>query len=174
MKAANKLIIALILIIILIIGVGVELGVAIYKNLYFNINSSNIDSNSYLTSKYDSQSSFYYKENYENTGNFENFDFKKFNGIWSLIEFTSTKNNKITIEDNTKITKGKFYLVILDSNYNIIAKKDESTEKGNINFITPKDGKYLIRIAEKDSSGTFNIKINASNTIDISRKDLFQ
>lgn len=30
------------------------------------------------------------------------------------MKFTSNKGNKIIIHDNTKITKGKFYTVVLD------------------------------------------------------------
>lgn len=165
MKATNKSIIAWIIVIIVVAGVGI---IILYKN-----SSSNIDSTSYLSSKNDSGKSFAINENYKITKDSESFDFTKFNGRWSLIEFNSTKNNKITIDDNTKITKGKFYIVILDSNYNIVVKKNESTEKGNINFTTPKDGKYIIRIAGENANGTFNVKINASNNIDIQHKDFF-
>ncbi|MFT8314623.1 MAG: hypothetical protein ABF633_10325 [Clostridium sp.] len=163
MKTANKSIIAWIIAIIVVAGIGI----IIYKNNY------NIDSTSYLSSKNDSGKSFDINENYKIITNSESFDFTKFNGKWSLIEFNSSKNNKITIEDNTKITKGKFYIIVLDSNYNIVVKKNESIDKGNINFTTPKDGKYIIRIAGENTNGTFNIKIDSANKIDISHKDFF-
>ena len=99
-------------------------GSILYKK-YF----PNIDSNNYLSSNDKSEKSF---------------DFEKFNGEWSLMQFTSNKGNKITIKDNTKISKGKFYIVILDSEYNIIAKKNKLDDKGNLNFTTLKDGKYKI------------------------------
>ncbi len=105
--------------------------------------------------------------------NTHSFDFKKFDGKWSLMEFTSSKGNKININDNTKISKGKFYIIILDSKYNIIAKKEESNENGDINFTTPKDGKYFIRIVAANASGKFDISVNAANNIDISHKHFF-
>lgn len=163
MKTANKSIIAWVIAIIVVAGIGI----IIYKNNY------TIDSTSYLSSKNDSGKSFDINENYKITTNSESFDFTKFNGKWSLIEFNSSKNNKITIEDNTKITKGKFYIIVLDSNYNIVAKKNESIDKENINFTTPKDGKYIIRIAGENTNGTFNIKIDSANKIDIFHKDFF-
>ncbi len=89
------------------------------------------------------------------------------------MEFTSSKGNKININDNTKINKGKFYIVILDSQYNIIAKKNESNQNGNINFTTPKDGKYLIRIVGAKASGKFDVSVNSDKNIDISHIDFF-
>lgn len=178
-KTTNKSIIAWIIVIIVVAG----LGIALYKNSSANnasikVDTNNIDSinpktNSYLSSKDESERSFYIHTNDHSTNNSKSFDFEKFDGRWSLIEFSSNKNNKINIEDNTKITKGKFYIVVLDSNYNIIAEKNELAKKGNIDFTTPKDGKYLIRIVGANASGTFNIKLNSSNNIDISHKDFF-
>ncbi len=111
-KRSNLIIICLI--VIIVAGVGTVL----YKD-YF----SNIDSNNYLSSSNESERSFYYLENEKSDENSESFDFKKFDGKWSLMQFTSNKGNKISINDNTKISEGKFYIVILDSEYNIIAKK---------------------------------------------------
>lgn len=163
MKKRNNLIIVC-LVVIIIAGSGI-----LYKN-YF----TNIDSNNYLSSKNEAEKSFfYYSSSGDSDKNAESFDFKRFNGKWSLMEFTSSKGNKINIKDNTKINKGKFYIVILDSQYNIIAKKNESNQNGNINFTTPKDGKYLIRIVGEKASGKFDVSVNSDRNIDISHIDFF-
>ncbi|NFL57022.1 hypothetical protein FDB79_15975 [Clostridium botulinum] len=149
--------------VIIIAGSGI-----VYKN-YF----TNIDSNNYLSSKDESERSIFRHENDKSSKNTHSFDFKKFDGKWFLMEFTSSKGNKININDNTKINKGKYYIVILDSEYNIITKKDETNQKGDINFTTPKDGKYLIRIVGLNAGGKFDISVNSAKNIDISHKDFF-
>jgi len=162
MKKRSNLIF-LCLIVIIIAG-----GITLYKNHF-----PNIDSNNYLSSNDESERSFDHHGNDEGGENSKRFDFKKFDGKWSLMQFTSNKGNNINIKDNTKISKGKFYIVVLDSEYNIIAKKNELNQNGNINFTTPKDGKYAIRIVGANASGNFNISVNASNNIDISHIDFF-
>ncbi|MBU3099704.1 MULTISPECIES: hypothetical protein [Clostridium] len=155
-----------IFIIIYLIGI-LLLGRVVYR-IYF----PNIDSNNYLSSNDKlSEKSFEYNGNEKSGENTESFDFGNFNGKWSLMEFTSIKGNKITINDNTKISKGKFYIVILDSEYKIITKKNELSNNGNLNFTTPKDGKYSIRIVGEKASGTFNI--STSSNIKLSHIDLF-
>ncbi|APF28945.1 hypothetical protein NPD7_2087 [Clostridium sporogenes] len=163
MKKRNNLIIVC-LVVIIIAGSGI-----VYKN-YF----TNIDSNNYLSSKNESgKSFFYYSSSGDSDRNAESFDFKRFNGKWSLMEFTSSKGNKINIKDNTKINKGKFFIIILDSKYNIMAKKNETNQSGDINFTTPKDGKYLIRIVGLNAGGKFDISVNSPKNIDILHKDFF-
>ena len=71
-----------------------------------------------------------------------------------------------------KISKGKFYVVVLDPNYNIITKT-ESNEKTNLSFTTPKDGKYIIRIVGEKAKGSFNIKISSTSNIAVNHKELF-
>lgn len=161
-KRSNLIIICLIVIVI------AGTGTVVYKKYYPNITSNN-----YLSSNDESEKSFGYKGNEKSGGNNESFDFEKFNGKWSLMQFTSDKGNKITINDNTKISKGKFCIVILDSEYNIIAKKNESNDTGSLKFTTPKDGKYTIRIIGANASGKFNLSISDSNNIKVSHIDLF-
>ncbi|WP_346939465.1 hypothetical protein [uncultured Clostridium sp.] len=161
-KRSNLIIICLI--VIIVAGAGTVL----YKNHF-----PNIDSNNYLSSSDESEKSFYYCGNEKSDENSESFDFEKFDGKWSLMQFTSNKGNEININDNTKISKGKFYIVILDSEYNIIAKKDELKDSGNINFTTPKDGKYSVRIIGANASGNFNISISANDNITVSHIDMF-
>ncbi|NMM65990.1 hypothetical protein HBE96_25770 [Clostridium sp. P21] len=163
MKKRNMLII-LCMIVIAVSGIVMM----IYKN-----SSSYISSDSYLSSRNEDERTFQYNHNEKNTNDGASFDFTGFTGKWSLIGFNSDKGNKITIIDNTKINKGNFYVVVLDSDYNIISKKSETEDKGNMNFATPKNGKYMIRIVGKDASGNFNLKINASNNINILHKDFF-
>ena len=111
--------------------------------------------------------------NNKNTKDNTIFGFKNFDGKWSVMKFTSNKGNRITINDNTKISKGKLYIVVLDSNYNVVAKKNELDQNGNVKFTTPKDGKYIIRIVGASASGNFNIKVTAGHDIDITHKDFF-
>jgi len=150
---------------IFIIFIG---GVVVYK-----VKFPNIDSNDYLATKDESHKSFNSKTNDKSDKNSKSFDFEKFDGKWSLMQFTSNKGNEINISDNTKISKGKFYIVVLDSEYNIVAKKNEVNETGNIKFITQKDGKYSIRIVGANASGTFNISVSSTNNIEVSHIDFF-
>lgn len=158
MKTRKNLIIFCLTIVIIAVT-----GTALYKNYFYNI-----DSNSYLSSRDESEKSFDYLGNEKSSGHTKSFDFKKFNGKWSLIQFSSNKNNNITINDSTKIASGKFYIVVLDSKYNIVTKKDEIKSNGNIRFTTPKAGKYVVRIIGAHASGNFNINIISTNNIKIS------
>ncbi|WP_331665353.1 hypothetical protein [Anaerocolumna sp.] len=116
-------------------------GVLVYK-----VKFPNIDSNVYLSNKNESHKSFNSKTNDKSDKNSKSFDFEKFDGNWSLMQFTSNKGNEININDNTKISKGKFYIVVLDSEYNIVAKKNEVNETGNIKFITKKVGNIVLEL----------------------------
>ena len=160
MRKKNKLIIICSLVIIFAGVIG------LYKSY-----SSSIDSNKYLSSSDESECSFFYHENEKITKDGQSFHFGKFDGKWSLMGFTSSKGDKIIINDKTQITKGKFYIVVLDSDYNIIAKKNELNQKGNIKFTTPKDGKYIIRIVGASAGGNFNIKVSSGHNIYITHKD---
>lgn len=163
MNKKRKLIVCISLIVILVC-----IGIKSYKN-----SSYYIGSNGYITSQEDGQRTFVSNTNLKRSGNSESFDFKGFSGKWSLIELNSSKNNKITIENSSKITSGKLYIAVLDSNYNLITKKNLKEETGNLKFTTSKSGKYIIRIVGKDASGNFNIKINSSEKINVTHKDFF-
>jgi hypothetical protein len=162
-KRRNLLIFCLIIILIVISG--------IQFNKKYN---PNIDTDSYLSSKDEKRTVNYCNSNDNKLDkNSKKIEFEDFNGKWSLMEFKSDKDNKIIITDNTKISEGKFYVVILDLEGNIIAKKNELTETGDIIFTTPKDGKYFIRIVGDNASGKFDVSVNASNNINVSRMDFF-
>lgn len=162
MKKRTKLIISC-LVFIIIAG-----SISVYKNYFVNI-----DSNNYLSSRDESERNITSRENDDISKNTHSFDFKKFDGKWSIMEIKSNKGNKINIKDNTKIAKGKLFIVVLDSECNIITKKDETKQKGDINFTTPKDGKYFIRIVGLNAGGKFDISVNATKNIDISHIDFF-
>lgn len=83
MKKRGNLVI-LCLVVITIAGSGI-----LYKN-YF----TNIDSNSYLSSKDESERSIFCHEDNKSSKNTHSFDFKKFDGKWSLMEFTSSKGKR--------------------------------------------------------------------------------
>lgn len=159
MKKMSKLKIGCLIIIICLIAV-------IVHNFVFN----NFDSDIYLTSS-KSSVDINYLGHEKNISDGTSFDFSGFNGIWSLITFDSTKGNKITIDNNSKINKGKFYVMVLDSDHNPIII-DKSNKK-KLEFTTPKKGKYIIRIAGKNASGAFQMKINSSSKIAISHYDMF-
>lgn len=139
------------------IGIGILIIIGIYIN-----NVINIDSNFNLTTTKDT-ASFQSLQNQENTKNSSSFDFAGFNGRWSLIYFNATKN--------AKITKGKFYIVVLNSKHKILAV-NKSNKEENLRFSTPENGKYIIRIVGKNASGNFRIKINSNTNIDVYYKDL--
>ncbi|HDK7137610.1 TPA: hypothetical protein PTV74_000178 [Clostridium botulinum] len=162
MKKRGNLVI-LCLVVITIVGSGI-----LYKNYFVNI-----DSNNYLSSRDESERNITSRENDDISKNTHSFDFKKFDGKWSIMEIKSNKGNKINIKDNTKIAKGKLFIVVLDSEYNIITKKDETKQKGDINFTTLKDGKYFIRIVGLNAGGKFDISVNSAKNIDISHIDFF-
>ncbi|MEY8764804.1 MULTISPECIES: hypothetical protein [Clostridium] len=163
MRKRDKLIISLLVIVVMIAVVGIFLNKGISYGEF---------SNSYLTSTSDGDRSFFSHTNDMEADSGKSFDFGKFDGRWSLMEFTSPKNNKITITDDTKINNGKFIVVILDPNYNIISKTSYNN-KTSLNFTTSKQGKYIIRIAGKKASGHFGIKIDSASGIDIKYNDFF-
>ena len=156
---------------LIIIGLVIIIitGGIIFKNGYFG----NIDSNEYLSSIEEDNRSIGYNGTHKSNKNGDSFEFKEFNGKWSLMKISSSKGNEIIIKDSTKISKGKFYIVVLDSNHNIIAKKNELKDNGDIKFTTANDGEYYIRIVGLNASGNFNVSINAKNNIKVSHKNFF-
>lgn len=167
MKKINKITVICIICVTCIIIFFIGKRILSHKNI-----SPNIDSKDYLTSKGDT-ASFKNKYNEKNFDNGTSFDFTKFTGKWSLIEFDSKKEVNIKLLDNSKITEGKVYILVLNSNYkDILVHKLNG--KSVLNFCTPKDGKYFIRIVGENASGSFNIKIISNNNINISHKDIFQ
>lgn len=165
MQRKNKLIISSILVSLIFLCSGII--------LYNNFNTF---SNYSLSSKDDGQKSFLNYENYKLSTDGESFDFGGFDGKWSLIEISSPKDNEITIDDMTKISKGEFCIVVLDSDLNIVANtKSNSQNSSNkeVTVSTAKGGKYIVRIAGKEASGSFNIKVNSIKKINISHKDFF-
>nr|WP_025776555.1 hypothetical protein [Clostridium botulinum] len=149
-------------IVIVIIG-----GIVIRKST-----SPNIDSIDYLTSK-EENGSITKMSNEEKTKNGRKFDFYRFDGKWSLMEFQSTKDNRIKITDNSKITKGTLYIVVLSSEYKSIATH-KSNGKASVNLTIPENGKYFIRIVGKGARGNLNIKINSTTDVHLSHRSIFE
>ncbi|WP_251861402.1 hypothetical protein [Clostridium sp. Marseille-Q2269] len=129
-----------------------------------------ISSNNYLALTKDSVD-VEYLGNEKYTDNGASFDLSDFKGAWSLITFNSVKDNKITIKNNSKITKGKLHIQVLDSNRKIIII-DKSSKK-DLKFTTPKDGEYIIRIAGRNISGKFDIEINSDLPIKLSHYNIY-
>lgn len=154
MKKSEKLIAICIIFLVL--------GLSLYKNSSFYINS-----NMYLSSKDESDKSIYHMTNVIDSQDGKSFDFDKFTGKWSLMEAFCDKDTKIVIKDKTKINKGLFYIVVLDSNYNIVAKKNEvkENEDEDIEINIPKSDKYFIRIIGEDAGGHLNIKVKGNDNI---------
>ena len=142
-------------------------GVVIYRSTL-----PNIDSIDYLASK-KHDGSIIKPSNEENTKNGRKFDFDRFDGRWCLMEFESIKDNKIKIIDNSKITKGTLYIVVLSSEYKAVAVH-KSNGKASFDLTIPKDGKYFIRIAGKGARGNLNIKINSTTDIHLSNRSIFE
>ncbi|WP_061996251.1 hypothetical protein [Clostridium sp. ATCC 25772] len=160
----NKLTTIYVLILIIIPLVGT----IIYKNTNFYVGSDR-----YLSCKNAGERKVRLLEDLNNTSNGINFDFKDFTGIWDFIEVTSKEDERITIDDSSKIYKGKCYTVILDSDYNIIAKNNELDKKSTIEFDAIKNKKYFVRIVGKNANGVLDVKINGNDNVNISHRGFF-
>ena len=150
------------------IGIIIVIGIGMFV---CNENFININSNQYLTAKEEKRSVLVH-ENQKCTKDSMSFDFNRFTGKWSFFELDCKEGNKITIKDNSKIDKGKLFIVVLDSNYNIIAMKEEKN-KEDIEFSAPKDGKYLLRIVGEKASGHFDISIKSDGDLETVYKDFW-
>ncbi|WP_034438920.1 hypothetical protein [Clostridium ihumii] len=157
-----------VLLIVIILVITISLFINSYKS-----SSSYICSDKYLSSKNEEERSVKSTNNNKNDYNYCSFEFEKFTGKWTIMEFKSGKNNYISIEDNSNIENGTFGIVVLDSNYNIIKKKIDFKENSNISFKTSKDEKYSIRLVGKNASGVVDIKVNAKDIVDIEHKEFF-
>lgn len=143
--------------------------------LIFSISKNNLwnfDSKNYLTSKDDGAVSFYeLKDDFRNDNN-ASFDFSKFNGKFTLMEFSAKMGNKIKLTDSSTLSKGSIYIVVLDSDYNEIAIH-KSNGAATFEFDTPKDGNYLIRVAGKKASGSFNLHLNSDEAVTLVHKTIW-
>lgn len=143
--------------------------------LIFSISKNNLwnfDSKSYLTSKNGGTASFYELKNDVRNDNNASFDFAKFDGKFTLMEFTSKKGNKIKVADSSTLSKGNMYIVVLDSAYNEVALH-KSNGPTSFEFDIPKDGNYLIRVAGKKASGSFNLHLDSNDDVTIVHKDIW-
>ncbi len=70
-----------------------------------------VNPSKYLTSR-KSSPDFEYLGNEKYVNDSTSFKFSGFNGTWSLIRFDSIKDNKITINNNSKINEEESYVVI--------------------------------------------------------------
>ncbi|WP_010297348.1 hypothetical protein [Clostridium senegalense] len=161
----NKLTIIYVLILIIIPLIG---GI-FYKNTNFYIGSDR-----YLSCKNPDELKVKLMDDLNDTPNGINFNFTGLSGTWDLIELSAKENNRITIDDNSKINSGKCYTVILDSDYNIIDKNNELDKKSNIEFDAIKNEKYFVRVVGKNASGSIDIKINNIENLDVSHRDFFK
>lgn len=150
----------------LVILAIVILGISVYRTVYVNI-----DSKYYLASEEEDPSVTNLPAGKE-TKDSREFDFGKLSGRWNIMEFKSTKGNKIKIVDNSKIAKGKLYVVVLDSNYKSLAIH-KSDGKSTLNLTTPKDGKYIIRIVGQKTSGHINMKVTSPQNIHLIHRGVF-
>ncbi|MCR3760881.1 hypothetical protein [Clostridium felsineum] len=148
-------------VIVIVVAVGIYLSENIIGSQF---------TNGYLSTKSDNKTSFVYNTNYKKTGKSESFNFGGFDGKWSLIEINAKSKDKVTLHDNTKVTKGRFCIVVLDPNYKIIGKIEEKNEESEISFKTDEKGKYIIRIVGENASGKFDIKVNSPKG-EITHKD---
>lgn len=131
----------------------------------------NLNSDKYLAGKQESRS-FSMHTNQEYTNDSMRFDFKKFSGKWSFFDLSVKKDTNIKIKDNSDITSGELYLVVLDNDYNIVAKK-KIDGTGNLKVKCKDDEEYLIRIAGDKAGGHFDIKFSADNEYKLEYKEFF-
>lgn len=143
--------------------------------LIFSISKNNLwnfDSKSYLTSKDGGNVSFYELKNDVRNNNDASFDFTKFDGKFTLMEFSSKKGATIKVTDSSTLSKGNMYIVVLDSAYNEVALH-KSNGNATFEFDIPKDGNYLIRVAGKKASGSFNLHLDSNESVNLIHKSIW-
>lgn len=143
--------------------------------LVFSISKNNLcnfDSKSYLTSKDCSTLSFNELKNDVRTDNNASFDFTKFDGKFTLMEFSAKMGNKIKLTDSSTLSKGSMYIVVLDSDYNEVSIH-KSNGAATFEFDIPKDGSYLIRVAGKKASGSLNLHLNSDESVTLVHKTIW-
>ena len=151
---------------ILIVLSIVLVGISMYRTNHPNINSK------YYLASGEEDPSVTNLNTRKQTKDIREFDFDKFSGRWNIIEFQSTKGNKVKIIDNSNITKGKLYIVVLNSEYKALAIH-KSDGKSTLNLTTHKDGKYIIRIVGQGTCGNLNMKVTSPIDIHLSHRGVF-
>lgn len=132
---------------------------------------SNVNADSYLGCKEETRTFIDY-EDINNTNDSINLNISNFTGQWSFFDLTIKKGSSVAIKDDSNISNGKLYMVILDNNYNIVSKK-QINGQGTLNFLPEEDGKYFVRIVGKNASGNFNIEIDSNKEYDVFYKGKF-
>ncbi len=163
----NRKIVSIVIISVIIFVLLLVSGGALFKNstMYYR-------SDDYL-SQVKEERSVGSMQDEKNVADGKSFDFEQFTGKWTVMEITARKGTEIILQDQSEIREGLFYIIVLDSDYNIIIKREESNENTNITFTIPEDGEYRIRIAGKNATGQFNVTVRASEEISLLHKDFF-
>lgn len=102
--------------------------------------------------------SYTYKERKgETTENGCNIEFSSFSGMETIWSIEALKEDKITINFNSKVNKGDFKLVLITTDNEVINIL-ENTQEGN-SEVTIKEGKSRIKFVGKATSGSCEISI---------------
>lgn len=164
MKRINKAIIYVVIFLIIIIFIKI----IISKN-YNKV--ENINSKEYLNIK-EENVSFGEKTNEMKNKDGISFQFSNFKGEFTILEITAIENTKVEIRDESIISKGNLYIVVLDSKYNSVYIH-ESINKSIFSVDLPKADKYFIRLIGKNSFGNLNLKVTPNTNITLTHKDIF-
>lgn len=103
--------------------------------------------------------------------NIDSIDYLTSKGETPSIAKTSNEEG-LKIIDNSKITKGTLYIVVLSSEYKALATH-KSNGKDSLDLTIAKSGKCFIRIVGKNAKGNLNIKINSTTDIHLSHRCIF-
>lgn len=99
----------------------------------------------------------------ENKDNELKIKYKKFYGMDTLYEFKSEGEGLVTIEYDSRLEKGKFRIVLIDSDEVIDILKEH---KGSYSFKF-KDKKIILKIIGYNASGELDLKLNINKNAEI-------
>lgn len=141
----------------------------LYKNSSFYIGSDN-----YLSGSTESDRILDVCHDMETTKNGISLDFNGFTGKWSLFKLKPNKDSEITISTDVNIKEGLFYIVVLDSDYNLVKKIDVLEDTPELlKFDSSKNNTYFVRIIGNNAVGNFNLKVNNITNIELNYIDFF-
>lgn len=113
--------------------------------------------------------SYLYKRGINEKG-YTNMSFK-FSGMDTIWEISSKKDSTINIEFDSKIESGKFKVVLIDENNNVI-KILEQSQEGSSKF-NIKKGNSRIKIIGSDCKGELKMNITANKEENMDVVDIY-
>lgn len=158
MKYIKSYFITLFILILLIFTVGCR-GTEHQKSIYYDDKKVASEGDSYT----------FLVRNGAVQDNKTSIKFSSFTGMETIYIIEAASNSKLKIDFNSKVLKGKFKVVFIDTN-NKITKILEGTQEGSMELDLLK-GRSRIKLVGKDTSGEVRIVLYPSNNIDIIEKN---